>query len=57
MSRRARTHDLRTGKWVFLEPGERSVVVGAEARGKVWRAARRPDLSCFGETPPVVRLL
>lgn len=34
VARWARTHKLRTGKWVFLEPGERSFVVGIEVRGK-----------------------
>lgn len=30
----ARAHGLRTGKWLFLEPSERSFVVGIEIRGK-----------------------
>jgi DNA gyrase inhibitor GyrI len=34
VARWARTHGLRTGKWIFLEPAERSFVVGIEVAGK-----------------------
>jgi hypothetical protein len=34
VARWARAHGLRTGKWVFLEPRERSFLVGIEVRGK-----------------------
>jgi effector-binding domain-containing protein len=34
VARWARAHGLRTGKWVFLEPGERSFRVGIEVPAK-----------------------
>ena len=34
IARWARAHGVRTGAWVFFEPGERSFRVGIEVRGK-----------------------